>query len=138
MLLEVRLMVTWRRPQELDWVPGRLDFSGIVTFCLLIHVLAAKVYSCGENVLGYALIESSGYAIPNHHHTQCRQQACTSHWLVVGRVLGCAGLALAISCQMRTGLSPHLSSVNWPLSEACSFKVKVGITRGVKENTQVS
>lgn len=44
-----------------------------VTFCLLIHVLAAKVYSCGENVLGYTLIESSGYAIPNHHHAQCRQ-----------------------------------------------------------------
>ena len=59
--------------KELDWVPGKLDFSGVVTFCLLIHVLAAKVYSCGENVLGYALIESSGYAIPNHHHTQCRQ-----------------------------------------------------------------
>lgn len=33
---------------------------------------------------------------------------------------------------------PHLSSVNWPLSEACSFKVKGRIPRGVKENTQVS
>ena len=63
--------------------------------------MAAKVYSHSENVLGYALIESSGYAMPNHHHTHCMLahggQSSGLCWAGLGCKLWDEGRALSTS-----------------------------------------
>ena len=138
MLLEVRLMVAWRRLERTGLGTREI---GLLRCCDVLSIDPCA--GCKGVFMRWKCTGVCTHRIIWLCHTKPPPypvQAVSMYFALAGGGQNSGLCWASLGCKLwdegRT--LPHLSSINWPLSEACSFKEKGRIPRGVKENTQVS